>query len=263
MSKQIESIKQAIGAAESSIRLSRQLLNELERGSFVKSEEESIPGVIGTFDGESMVMESGEKHLVPANYASKSMLIVGDTLKLVDGKGDKKFKQIEHVKRYKTFGVLTKKDGKFHVVTQEGSYRVIPAAVDHFNAVVGEEVRIVIPAKNLTAAWASIESTEKKEKSNNEQRPQSPVETKKETKDILKKETKEEVSSVEKKPKAKPNLKTKKLLVTSQDVVKEAVKKDTKTEVKLPPKTEVKTQTPKAPTAKATPKLSTGEDELT
>lgn len=162
MSKQIELIRQALAAAESSIRLAKQLLGELEGGasdsSAGKSANKTLPGVMGTFDGESMVTESGEKFSVSANYASKSMLVVGDTLKLVEEKGEKRFKQIEHVKRQKTKGVLTKKDGKYHVVAAEGSYRVLPAAVAHFSANVGDELSVFLPAKNLTATWGAIES---------------------------------------------------------------------------------------------------------
>ena len=117
----IDRVKQALSAAESSLRIAKQLLNEVE-GAGEKQNKSVLPGTIGTYDGENMVTESGEKHPVPANYASKSMLVVGDTLKLVDEKGNKRFKQIEHVKRLKTEGVLTKKDGKFHVLATEGSY---------------------------------------------------------------------------------------------------------------------------------------------
>ena len=107
-----------------------------------------------------MVSESGESFPVPANYASKSMLVVGDTLKLVEeGKNkDKRFKQIEHVKRHKSTGILTKKEGKWRAVTPEGSYKVLPAAVEHFGADIGSEVMIHLPATNLTVGYAAIES---------------------------------------------------------------------------------------------------------
>lgn len=169
MSKQIELIRQALSAAEASIRLAKQLLTELEKGKGgADTSKKALPGIIGTFDGENMVTEAGEKHPVPANYASKSMLVVGDTLKLVGEKGEKKFKQIEHVKRYKTKGTLTKKDGKYHAIASEGSYKVLPAAVDHFGAAAaGDEVTLVLPAKDLKAAYGAIESvggTKKAEK---------------------------------------------------------------------------------------------------
>jgi hypothetical protein len=159
MANNIELLRQALSASESSIKLAKQLLGDIEKGGANgKPKKKVLPGIIGTFDGENMVTESGEKHPVPANYASKSLLVVGDVLKLVDKKEGKRFKQIEHVKRYKTKGVLTKKDGKFHVVASEGSYRVLPAAVSHFEANVGDELSIFLPAKNLTASWGTVES---------------------------------------------------------------------------------------------------------
>ncbi len=164
MAKQIELIRQALSASESSIRLAKQLLNDLEQGGERGAVEKKVlPGVTGAFDGESMVAETGEKYPVPANYASKSLLVVGDVLKLVEEGKEKRFKQLEHVKRYKTKGVLTKKDGKFHAVTPEGSYRVLPAAVDHFNVAVGDEVVLILPAKNLQVGWGAVEAAVGKE----------------------------------------------------------------------------------------------------
>ena len=165
MSKQIDLIRQALSAAESSIGVAKQLLSDLEKegGSRGEKEKRILPGVVGVFDGENVVTDSGEKHLVPANYASKSMLVVGDKLKLTTDQGEQRFKQIEHVKRYRTKGVVTKKDGKFHVVTPEGSYRVLSAAVAHFGATTGDEAMVLVPAKNLTSAWAAIESVPGKE----------------------------------------------------------------------------------------------------
>ena len=165
MSKQIDLIRQALSAAESSIGVAKQLLSDLEKegGSRGEKEKRILPGVVGVFDGENVVTDSGEKHPVPANYASKSMLVVGDKLKLTTDQGEQRFKQIEHVKRYRTKGVVTKKDGKFHVITPEGSYRVLSAAVAHFGATTGDEAMVLVPAKNLTSAWAAIESVPGKE----------------------------------------------------------------------------------------------------
>ncbi len=167
-SNKFELIRQSLGAAESSIRLAKQLLSELESGNVsskvaTKPNGADLPGIAGIFDGENMVSESGEVFPVPANYASKSMLVVGDTLKLVEeGKNkEKRFKQIEHVKRHKSTGILTKKDGKWKVATPEGSYKVLGAAVEHFGADIGTEVTLHLPATNLTVAYGAIESINK------------------------------------------------------------------------------------------------------
>ncbi|MEX0616879.1 MAG: hypothetical protein WD231_03670 [Candidatus Woykebacteria bacterium] len=235
MSKQIELIRQALSAAESSIGLAKQLLADVDSGKgsddIARGEKKVFSGVIGTFDGENMVTKSGEKFPVPSNYASKSALVVGDTLKMVDERGEKKFKQIEHVKRLKTRGVLTKKDGKFHVVAPEGSYKVLPAAVEHSGASVGVEVSIWLPAQNLTASWAALESQVKGEEKNKDIPPKSKEEPLLEEKKNEEDERKQEV---------KPSKPVKK--VRERQVIKEEAKKveeapsEVKEEVKEAPK---------------------------
>src|SRR4030042_6923546 len=125
MAQKIELIRQALSAAESSLKLARQLLSDIERSDGGNRQKTTdLPGVAGVFDGQNMFTEKGETHPVPENYASKSILVVGDTLKLVEDRGERRFKQIEHVKRHKSIGILSKKDGKWVAVTPEGSYKL-------------------------------------------------------------------------------------------------------------------------------------------
>src|SRR3989344_5032449 len=201
--KNFELIRQSLAAAESSIKLAKQLLSELESGNSsgkinTKPNGTDLPGISGIFDGENMVSESGEVFPVPVNYASKSMLVVGDTLKLVEeGKNkEKRFKQIEHVKRHKSTGILTKKDGKWKVVTPEGSYKVLGAAVEHFGADIGTEVTLHLPATNLTVAYGAIESIKGTEKKEQEKQP--PIESDKPQPTIV--EQKEPTKKPEPKP---------------------------------------------------------------
>ncbi|OGY26957.1 MAG: hypothetical protein A2864_01200 [Candidatus Woykebacteria bacterium RIFCSPHIGHO2_01_FULL_39_12] len=165
MSRKLDLLRQALSAAESSIKLARQLISDIERedSDSGKKPPKEKPGIIGVFDGELMMTDKNETFPVPANYASKSLLVVGDTLKIIDEGGEKKFKQIEHVKRHKTTGILAKKDGKWRVVTPEGSYKVLTEAVQHFNGDVGDEVLLQLPANNLQVAYGTIETIQKKE----------------------------------------------------------------------------------------------------
>ncbi|MCH7541325.1 hypothetical protein IH981_00910 [Patescibacteria group bacterium] len=163
MAQKIDLIRQALSAAESSIKLARQLLSEIESGGVRnKPKAKELPGITGVFDGQDMVTDKGEKYPVPENYASKSILVVGDTLKLVEQGKEKRFKQIEHVKRHKTTGVLAKKEGKWAAVTPEGSYKLLPASVEHYGAEIGSEVMVQIPANNLQSTWAAVERVNKK-----------------------------------------------------------------------------------------------------
>lgn len=273
----IERIKQALSSAESNLKLATQLLNDLEGGKRLDETQKKVvlPGTIGTYDGESMVTESGEKHPVPANYASKSMLVVGDTLKLVDEKGGKRFKQIEHVKRLKTEGVLSKKDGKFHVLAREGSYRVLPAAVDHFGVGLDDKLNIWIPASNQTAYWAAIESVVGKEKPSQEKTEEkpsvsapSPVKKTEEKKPVEKEKT---VVPETPKPKSKEietKSKTDKVEETDRAKAKVASPSKPKEKVVKPVskvetvKTEPKKPTPKIKTTKVALKKEVDDEEL-
>lgn len=156
---QIQLIGQALQAAVSSINLAKQMLGELEREVRVSAKD--LPGVTGTFDGEAMTCPDGKKFQVPENYASKSMLVFGDTLKMVEEGGEKLFKQIERVKRITEAGILAKKEGKWHAVTAEGSYKLLPAAVSFHAGEEGDEVTVTIPQDNRRAPFAALETVKK------------------------------------------------------------------------------------------------------
>lgn len=156
---QIQLIGQALQAAVSSINLAKQMLGELEKEVRVSAKD--LPGITGTFDGEAMTCADGKKYQVPENYASKSMLVFGDTLKMVEEGGEKLFKQIERVKRITEAGILAKKEGKWHAVTAEGSYKLLPAAVSFHAGEEGDEVTVTIPQDNRRAPFAALETVKK------------------------------------------------------------------------------------------------------
>ncbi len=262
--KNIDLIRQSLSAAESSIRLAKQLLNDIESGKVESGKVESnkepsdqnktLPGITGSFDGENMVTASREIFPVPANYASKSMLVVGDTLKMVEEGKEKRFKQIEHVKRYRTTGIITKKEGKWKAITPEGSYKVLPVTIEHLGIDVGSEVVLHLPANNLTVAYAAIESVK-----NAGAKPQTvvenkPIEEKKEAPRIeTPKKELEKVPAVEKVVKETPKIEPKvveKTELPKKEVVEEKLAREPKQEVK--PKVE---EQPKvsAPSTKSEP----------
>lgn len=179
MANKTELIRQALNAAESSIKLAKQLMSEVERGGnsgrpnqpYQRNENDNIPGLVGVFDGENMTTSTGQKLPVPANYAAKSQLVVGDTLKMIDQNGDKRFKQIQRVKRLRSTGIITKKEGKLTIVTQEGRYRVLPVAVEHLGLNVGDEVTVLVPESNLNATWAALEGSPAQKETKTEKKP--------------------------------------------------------------------------------------------
>lgn len=154
LEEQTKLIIQTLESAEKSLALAKKLLG---------GEGLSSPGVVGKFDGESIVTEKGQKHYVPPNYSSKSRLVVGDTLRMI-GQGEKAlFKQIEKKERIKVSGVLTKKDGQWAAVAEEGSFFVLPVSVKYFKGEIGDEVEVIIPKDYKTAKpkWAALEQVVK------------------------------------------------------------------------------------------------------
>lgn len=140
-----------------------------EEAQSVQEEEiEQIPivGRSGVFDGIFMVADDGKKFQVPPNYVSKSMLVVGDRLEIVevDETGSKySFKQVKNVERKEVEGILTKKDNQWAVHTDQGIYYVVAAAVRFHKADVGDVVAVILPAEEaiLPVEWAAFKEIRK------------------------------------------------------------------------------------------------------
>ncbi len=163
LSTKFHQINNALASAAASINLARTMLKDLELQVKEGKSESSTPGTVGKFLGDSMVTPEGTKIDLPANYAAKSMLVYGDTIKMVEEGGEKKFKQIERVKRYRTEGIIAKKEGRWHAVTADASYRVSDAAIEHFNGKEGSYVTVQIPLEEKYAPFATIEILDGKE----------------------------------------------------------------------------------------------------
>lgn len=117
----------------------------------------------GVFDGQNMKVADGGEYPVPANYASKSKIIEGDTLKLtISEDGSFIYKQIGPVTRKKILGVLSQDSkGDYVVVAHNKTYKVLLASVTYFKGEIGDEVTLVVPAET-EARWGAIENIIKK-----------------------------------------------------------------------------------------------------
>jgi hypothetical protein len=168
--------KQMLDSAEKSVQSARQLLLEVTgvQGKSLNTIRDKAAGltstetgegriVEGVFDGMNMVGPDGKQYPVPANYASKSKLIEGDTLKLtILEDGSFVYKQIGPVERDKALGTLTQGDnGDWHVLANGRSYRVLLASVTYFKGEVGDEATIVVP-KGGDSEWGAVENIIKK-----------------------------------------------------------------------------------------------------
>src|SRR3989338_1486360 len=97
---------------------------------------------------QTLERETGARHPVPENYASKSKLVEGDMMKLiVTPDGRHVYKQIAPVERKRIVGVLGQDilTNTPVVMVQDVVYKVLQASVSYFKAVPGDEVVILFP----------------------------------------------------------------------------------------------------------------------
>ncbi|HOH67678.1 MAG TPA: hypothetical protein PK085_03815 [bacterium] len=113
----------------------------------------------GYFDGEQMVTTTGQAYAVPANYASKSKLVVGDSLKLTIGpRGRFIYKQVNPVERRRLVASLEQApDGNYYAVHKHQRWRLLKASVSYFRAQPGDRIAIVLP-RDLPANFAALEN---------------------------------------------------------------------------------------------------------
>lgn len=108
-------------------------------------ENYTMQHIMGYYDGKNMIAD-GEEYMVPANYASKSMLIPWDKLKLIiKDDGLMQYKLIAPAPRLHIKGILHKKDNKYMALgSDNANYILNIAAVTFFKWQCGDEVGLVI-----------------------------------------------------------------------------------------------------------------------
>ncbi len=168
----MQALSNQLASAEASLREVHRLIQEmgvkpedLPEPSAAKpsrgvAAQQAVGGKVieGQFDGQNMVGPGGKTYPVPANYASKSKLVEGDTLKLTIAEdGSFIYKQIGPVERKKLIGKLLLEDGQYKVEAGGTFYSVLFASVTYFKGNPGDEVTIVAPAGGK-ASWAAIEA---------------------------------------------------------------------------------------------------------
>jgi len=162
-------LKKLLETAENNIFSAKQLINEIEGKPTTENqlirekaqhleEIEKSRVIEGVFDGENMIGADKNIYPVPPNYASKSKLVAGDTLKLtIDKEGSFIFKQIEPVERKKIIGKLIEEEGDFRVLAEGKFYKVLLASITYFKAKPGDELTIILP-KDKESNWAAIDN---------------------------------------------------------------------------------------------------------
>ncbi len=132
------------------LRHSAKPLNSIGEGIYglTQTSEEKQKAIQGIFDGKDMVTAS-DTYPVPANYASKSMLIPGDTLKLsIKADGEMMYKLIKSAPRKHLKGILHKKGVITMALWSDNeNYMLNSAAVTFHKWKPGDNVSIIINAE--------------------------------------------------------------------------------------------------------------------
>lgn len=163
--KQLKTLKKLIETAETNLAGAKELLASMVGSDDIPPEKRADLAALtggkvieGEFDGQNMIGPDGKSYPVPANYASKSKLVQGDTLKLtISEDGSFIYKQIGPIERKKLVGSLVMQDGQYYVEAGKKHYRVLFASVTYFKAHPGDQVAIVVP-EDGNASWAAIEA---------------------------------------------------------------------------------------------------------
>jgi len=156
---ELKKIKNHLHIAEDNLRKVWLLVATLEKQ--LPKPHEALPGVVGVFDGIYMITSSGDKYEVAANYAAKSMLIFGDSLKMLDQDGRHVFKQVEKLPRAEIEGVLSKKEGKWYLLASSGTYKISDVAANFHAAKVNDTAVALVPAGNKKVSFAALKSVTK------------------------------------------------------------------------------------------------------
>lgn len=165
----IKQIQKLLDVAEGNLQSARNLvleiLGEKKTGKVDHKESAKDLSILnegkvieGVFDGEQMVAPDGKQYPVPANYASKSKLVEGDTLKLTIGEdGSLIYKQINPVERKNIIGTLSYDNGNYTVLSEGRNYKVLFASVTYYKGEPGSKASVIVPA-DKESTWAALES---------------------------------------------------------------------------------------------------------
>jgi len=156
MDDTVSQINKLISNSEGDLTKARKLLKKLQ-DEINKKKYEDIPGISGRFDGRKMIAEDGKSYEINPNYVAKSMLVQGDELKMIEENGKAIFKQTRKVERIKINGILSRKDGVWHALTDKGSFMILKEAAEHHGADVNDKAVVVLPANLANVAYAALE----------------------------------------------------------------------------------------------------------
>ncbi|MCF6276613.1 MAG: hypothetical protein L3J07_02060 [Candidatus Magasanikbacteria bacterium] len=120
--------------------------------------------VEGLFNGTAMVGPDGHEYSIPANYASKSRLVDGDSLKLsIKENGSFVYKQIKPTERKRITGTLVhdEENDQWIAMHDGKSIKVLNASISFYKGKSGDDVVLLVP-KEKESEWGAVENIIKK-----------------------------------------------------------------------------------------------------
>lgn len=172
--KKLQAIKDLIQSSQNSLASARKILATLVQGGN-QDEQEFLPTglmsytsddnkiVEGVFTGNGMLGADGNIYPVPANYASKSLIVQGSKLKAtIDQNGKIIYKIIEEIPYEVRHGIITKSGEKYQITSEERTYNVLLAAITFHHVDIGDHVTIRVPMGKM-ATFAVIDTVVPKE----------------------------------------------------------------------------------------------------
>ncbi|EKE13592.1 MAG: 50S ribosomal protein L7/L12 [uncultured bacterium] len=156
----VEDLRKLVALTHSNLEKISRILDNIDKEKRKEMYKE-MPGVSGYFDGTYLIGEDGSKYEVPANYAAKSRIVFGDTLKMIEEDGKKLFKQIDKVPRKRLEGILSKKEGKWYFLSDGGTYKVSDIAAEFHKAELNDKAVAYVPENALNATYAALDYLEK------------------------------------------------------------------------------------------------------
>ncbi|MCU0288731.1 MAG: hypothetical protein MUF15_20345 [Acidobacteria bacterium] len=116
----------------------------------------------GSFDGLNFIGDNSKTYPIPANYASKSLLVEGDELLLrISLSGQFVYKQIKLIPRKKIFANVITEGNLKKIISKDGDiYKILNASRTFFDLQEGDEVIAIIP-RDTKSTFAAIEAVSK------------------------------------------------------------------------------------------------------
>lgn len=166
--KKIQAVLDLLESADKSVQAARRLLGEiggkrkrepeLETSSLHQYSSGGEKIIEGVFTGDAMLGADKRLYPVPANYASKSLIVQGTKMKArIEPDGKISYKIIDEMPHETKAGILVKDRDRWQAVCGDKVYNVLLASVTFHKGEVGNQVSVRVPA-GKEATFASLEA---------------------------------------------------------------------------------------------------------